>query len=205
MRVDFTCGRLRYRQQHLQGTNELIAKAIGLKKTGPCDVFDTTAGLGREAFLLAALGCEVTLFERNPTIAVLLKEGLAHARTQQELAPIMARMHFFEACAIDYLKQHPLISPSVIYCDPMFPVRAKSALVKKDMQWLQTVVGTDQDCEALIEVSLARAKHRVVVKRPVGSDALIKKPDFAYAGRSHRFDVYILHPATCSKPASCKI
>lgn len=204
MRVDFTDSRLRYRLQHLQGTNELIAKAIGLKKSGPCQVYDTTAGFGKEAFLLAALGCQVTLFERHPATAALLKEGMLNATNLVELAPIIARMQLKEICAIQYLQAHPEEQPDVIYCDPMFPVKTKSAKVKKEMQWLQTVVGTDSDSESLVELCLTRAKHRVVVKRPNSAPWLIKKPDVAYKGRSHRFDVYII-PATCSKPASCKI
>ncbi|MCS5709832.1 class I SAM-dependent methyltransferase [Candidatus Berkiella aquae] len=205
MRVDFADSRLRYRLQHLQGTNELIAKAIGLKKNGPCTVFDTTAGLGKESFLMAALGCEVTLFERNPTVAASLQEGLLQAKNQPDLAPIIARMHFKAMCAIQYLRDNPQVTPAVIYCDPMFPGRTKSALVKKEMQWLQTLVNPDEDSETLIELSLTRATQRVVVKRPVNAPWLIRKPDFDYRGRSHRFDVYILHPAPCSKPASCNI
>jgi len=196
MRVDFTDSRLRYRLQHLQGTNELIAKAIGLKKSGPTDVFDTTAGLGKESFLLAALGCDVTLFERHPEISAKLQEGLMQAADDPELAPIIARMTLIKGCAMEYLRAHPKISPSVIYCDPMFPVKTKSALVKKDMRYLQTVVGFDEDSEQLIELSLARALQRVVVKRPANAPFLIRKPDFDYKGRSHRFDVYIIRPAT---------
>lgn len=195
MRVDFTDSRLRYRLQHLQGTNELIAKAIGLKK-GPTDVFDTTAGLGKESFLLAALGCDVTLFERHPMIVALLKEGLLHAKEDPLLAPIIAKMHLIESCAMAYLRANPDAAPSVIYCDPMFPTKTKSALVKKDMRYLQTVVGFDEDSEELIALSLTRALQRVVVKRPVNAPWLIQKPDFDYKGRSHRFDVYIIRPAT---------
>ncbi len=196
MLVDFTDSRLRYRLQHLQGTNELIAKAIGLKKTGPTDVFDTTAGLGKESFLLAALGCDVTLFERHPEISAMLQEGLQHAAKDPELAPIIAKMRLVQSCAMAYLRAHQDATPSVIYCDPMFPVKTKSALVKKDMRYLQTVVGFDEDSEELIALCLTRALQRVVVKRPVNAPWLIKKPDFDYKGRSHRFDVYIIRPAT---------
>lgn len=196
MRVDFTDSRLRYRLQHLQGTNELIAKAVGLKKNGPTDVFDTTAGLGKESFILAALGCQITLFERHPEIGRLLKEGLENAKTNVEIAPIISRMHLIQECAKIYLQAHPNLTASVIYCDPMFPIKTKSALVKKDMRYLQTVVGFDEDSEELIGLCLTRALQRVVVKRPVNAPWLIRKPDFDYKGRSHRFDVYIIRPAT---------
>lgn len=205
MRVDFTGSRLRYRQQHLQGTNELIAKAVGLKKLGPCSVFDTTAGLGKESFLLAALGCDVTLFERHPVIIALLQQGLVDAKNNVEIAPIIARMQFLPICAITYLRENVQAQPAVIYCDPMFPSKSKSALVKKEMRYLQEIVGPDEDTQELVALSLTRAQHRVVVKRPRNAPWLVRAPDFTYQGRSHRFDVYIIRPATCSKPASCKI
>lgn len=204
MQVDFTDPKLLYRLQHLQGTNELIAKAVGLKK-GPCSLFDTTAGLGKESFLLAALGCEVTLFERHPIINELLNNGLMTAKVHPLLEPIIARMHLMPTCAITYLREHPHVSPAVMYCDPMFPHKTKSALVKKEMQYLQEVVGPDEDADELVALCLERAQHRVVVKRPRLAPWLIRKPDVVYKGRSHRFDVYIMRPATCSKPASCKI
>lgn len=189
--IDFGQGPLRYRFEHLQGRNELIAKAIGWKGDA-LQVFDTTAGLGREAFLLAALGCQVTLFERHTAIATLLKDGLQRATADPSLAPIIERMHLIESCAIEYLQNNSLSSPpDVIYCDPMFETRTKSAAVKKEMQILQSVVGQDNDAEKLVEVSLKFAKKRVVVKRAHTAPELKAKPDLVFKARSHRFDVYI--------------
>ncbi len=193
IQVDFSKGKMRYRYQHLQGRNELIAKAIGWRKGDVFNVFDTTAGLGKEAFLIAALGCHVTLFERNKTISTLLQEGLNRGQNDPLIAPVIARMHLIEACAIEYLQAHPLIErPEVIYCDPMFEPRTKSAAVKKDMQLLQTIVGTDQDAQDLVTLALKFAKKRVVVKRPHYAPALKEKPQFSFTARSHRFEVYLI-------------
>ncbi len=191
-KIDFQQGTLRYRYEHMQGKSELIARAIGWKKGDTLHVVDSTAGLGREAFLLAALGCQVTLFERHPTIAILLKDALDRATKDPDIAPVIKRMTFIESCAIQYLQQNPEVRPDVIYCDPMFPSRHKSALVKKDMQLLQTVVGCDDDGSELVAKSLATARKRVVVKRAISAAPLHENPSITFTARSHRFDVYLL-------------
>lgn len=192
--IDFCAGQMRYRHQHLQGRNELIAKAIGWRKGDVFNVIDTTAGLGREAFLIAALGCQVTLLERNPTISALLKAGLTKGHDQPEAAPVVARMQLIEGCAIEYLRTQVFeTKPEVIYCDPMFEPRTKSAAVKKEMQLLQSVVGFDEDAAELVTLARTIATRRVVVKRAHYAPPIIAKPDLSFKARSHRFDVYLCH------------
>ena len=194
VKVDFSSGRIRYRHQHLQGRNELIAKAIGWKQGNIFQVFDTTAGLGKEAFLIAALGCHVTLFERHPTISTLLKEGLERGASDPDIAPIIARMRLIDCCSLAYLQQVSIQEvPDVIYCDPMFEPRTKSAAVKKDMQLLQSLVGQDMDATELVNCAFNIAKKRVVVKRAHYAPPLKANPDFSFSGRSHRFDIYLKH------------
>ncbi|MFI4938426.1 MAG: class I SAM-dependent methyltransferase [Candidatus Berkiellales bacterium] len=191
--VNFNQGKIRYRQQHLQGRNELIAKAVGWKKDPILHVFDTTAGFGNESFLLAKLGCHVTLFERNPTIGALLQEGLQRGLADPQIAHIIERMTLLQTCAIAYLKENRFLEPpDVIYCDPMFEPRVKSALVKKEMQWLQGIVGHDEDAAELVGLALHVAKKRVVVKRPNYAPPLVAKPQLEFRGRSHRFDVTLI-------------
>jgi 16S rRNA (guanine1516-N2)-methyltransferase len=190
--IDFSKGALRHRFEHLHGTNELITKAIGWKKDLALTVVDATAGLGREAFLMAALGCNVILFERHPTISTLLKDALLRAQSDPHLGEVIARMQLVEGCAIEYLTQKIPQPPDIIYCDPMFEPRIKSAAVKKEMQILQTVVGTDNDAHQLVKVALQTAKKRVVVKRPHIALPLHPNPSYSLKGRSHRFDVYLL-------------
>jgi 16S rRNA (guanine1516-N2)-methyltransferase len=47
----------------------MIAKAVGIQPGIRPFVLDATAGLGRDAFVLATLGCEMVLCERQPIIA----------------------------------------------------------------------------------------------------------------------------------------
>jgi len=191
-KLDFTQGSLLYRHQHCQGRNELIIKAIGWRKNQVLNVFDLTAGLGKDAFIMAAVGCEVLMFERHPVVATRLEKALQQGLQCSAIAPTLKRMKLIQQCAIEYLKtQHIETKPDVIYCDPMFEVRPKTALVKKDLQQLQQLVGFDHDAAHLIELALARASKRVVVKRPNFAPPLLTNPHHSYTGRSHRFDVYI--------------
>ncbi|MGB0184582.1 MAG: class I SAM-dependent methyltransferase, partial [Opitutales bacterium] len=67
IKADFCDAGTRYRLAQ-GGGNEMIAKAVGLKGQSKPTVLDCTAGLGMDAYVLAALGCEVTLLERNPIV-----------------------------------------------------------------------------------------------------------------------------------------
>ncbi len=81
--------------------------------------------------------------------------------------------------------------PQVIYLDPMFPHRDKSALVKKEMRVFRPLVGDDLDAPALLEAALALATHRVVVKRPRKAPIIDgPKPSHGLEGKSSRYDIY---------------
>jgi 16S rRNA (guanine1516-N2)-methyltransferase len=156
-------------------------------------VLDATAGLGRDAFVLAALGCEVTLIERHPLVAALLEDGLRRASADSATAAIAARMRLREGDAIALMRDWSGDAPQVVYLDPMFPPRDKSALVKKEMRVFRPLVGDDGDAPALLTAALSLASHRVVVKRPRKALALSIGgivPGYALEGKSSRFDVY---------------
>ena len=83
--------------------------------------------------------------------------------------------------------------PDVVYVDPMFPLRKKSAKVKKQMQAFHAIVGTDPDADQLLANALIAAKYRVVVKRPTGAGFLAEtKPNYSLEGKSTRYDIYAL-------------
>ena len=148
----------------------MIAKAVGFKGDHCPRVLDVTAGLGGDAFVLASVGCEVALIERVPTVRELLRDALVRAefqgQTDAELAEITARMKLLEFDSIQYLDSLGADAlPEVIYVDPMFPERKKSAAVKKEMQVFHRIVGSDGDADQLFELALRKARNRVVVKR----------------------------------------
>ena len=169
----------------------MIAKAVGLQPGVRPTVVDATAGLGRDAFVLAQLGCQVTLIERNPLIAALLEDGLQRAAADADVAAIVSRMRLLRGDAIALLNTWPDEVPQVVYLDPMFPHRDKSALVKKEMRLFRPVVGDDDDAPALLDAALALATHRVVVKRARKAPAIAgPKPTLVLEGNSSRFDIY---------------
>jgi 16S rRNA (guanine1516-N2)-methyltransferase len=167
-------------------------KAIGAKGALRPTVLDGTAGLGKDAFLLASLGCEVLLLERSKIVHALLQDGLSRARNSNvELAAITGRM---ELLYTDFMKFTASEREfDVVYLDPMFPERKKSAKVKKDMALLQQLLGHESDNAKLLEHARKLAKKRVVVKRAKLSPHISsEKPDIEFKGSSSRFDVYLM-------------
>ncbi len=192
VRAEFVTGKMGYRREHGGGAGQLVAKAVGLQKTrATLHVVDATAGLGQDAFVLASLGCRVTLFERNPVIHALLADGLARAALNLDCAAIVERMRLLEGSSIDWLAQADAEAADIVYLDPMFPHRDKSALVKKEMQVFRTIVGDDEDSGQLLAGALERARYRVVVKRPRKAPAIEGlEPTTRIEGKSSRYDVY---------------
>ncbi|MGN8258124.1 class I SAM-dependent methyltransferase [Pseudomonas sp. SMSB3] len=191
VRVDFVEGQAAHRRQFGGGNGQMIAKAVGIAQGVRPRVLDATAGLGKDAFVLASLGCQMTLIERQPLIAALLEDGLARASEDLEVAPIVARMHLLSGNAIERMRAWEGEPPQVIYLDPMFPHRDKSALVKKEMRVFRPLVGDDLDAPALLEAALALASHRVVVKRPRKAPIIDgPKPSHSLEGKSSRYDIY---------------
>lgn len=175
-----------------QANSQDIIKAIGIKgNLIKPKVLDTTAGQGRDSFILASLGCNITLLERNKVIYLLLKNAIENAKNNDELKNIVKNMTIINQDSIKFLENNNDFF-DVIYLDPMFPKSKKSRLVKKDMQIFREIVGNDLDSSKILESALKSNTKRVVVKRMNKSDFLDnKKPNFSIKGTSIRFDVYI--------------
>jgi 16S rRNA (guanine1516-N2)-methyltransferase len=185
--IDFSAGKTNHRR--INPGKELLAKAVGYKKSAPPSIIDATAGLGRDAFVLASLGCQVTLLERNPLLHALLADAITRAQADFALAPIMANMTLLLA---DAQTQLATLEADVIYLDPMYPHRNKSALVKKEMQILQAINGADTDAGELLTLACKTKAKRVVVKRPKGAEHLNSAlPDAQILGKNTRFDLYL--------------
>jgi len=188
--VDFVDGAVAHRRKFGGGRGQDIAKAIGLKHGFTPHVLDATAGLGRDAFVLASLGCQVTLMERMPVVAALLDDGIERAKLNADVSEIAQRMQLIHASSIENMTLADQID--VIYLDPMYPHREKSAAVKKEMRVFQSLVGEDLDADALLAPALALAKYRVVVKRPSYAPPLNNQtPTTSIKMKKNRFDVYV--------------
>ncbi len=193
VRVDFARGRAAFRRLHGGGRGQMIARAVGLSAgREPPRVLDATAGLGQDAFVLAGLGCRMQLLERSPVVWELLSDGLARARQVPELDEITGRIRLYRGDAGHFIRSVSE-APDVIFLDPMFPHREKSALVKKEMRLFRQLVGDDADAGELLEPSLEKARYRVVVKRPRHAPPLAgRTPNHVLEGKSSRYDLYTL-------------
>jgi 16S rRNA (guanine1516-N2)-methyltransferase len=189
--IDFLSGTMRYRRQNASLRKEMLLRALGLKNKSPKKIVDATAGLARDSFILASLGFEVTLLERSPLIFALIEDAIHRALSQSDVAPIVKRLHLIQTDAINWLQNNA--SPDIIYLDPMFPERKKTALSKLDMRIFHDIVGEDTDAAPLLKIALTCASERVVVKRPRLAPPLANLlPTFSMEGKSNRFDIYLI-------------
>lgn len=175
--------------------SEHIVRACGIKPTYLPYIIDATAGLGQDAYVLARTGCKVLMIERSPYLAALLADALSrlkHVSSHIDLTLLHdSAIHFLtELQAQPTPEQH---YPDIIYLDPMFKPRHKTALVKKEMRLLRDLVGEDDDADELLQIALKCAKKRVVVKRHRKAEPLGQQiADFAIEGKVSRFDVYCI-------------
>ncbi len=196
VRVDFTQGGAAHRRKFGGGSGQMVAKAVGIQGSLRPQVLDATAGLGGDAFVLACLGCEVTLLERSPIVHALLADGLRRAKifaeqADYELLEILQRMQLLAGDSIQYLAQPSLAAAQVIYLDPMFPERQKTAAVKKEMQLFHGLLGVDVDDHALLQAALDKAIFRVAVKRPRLAPPIgDRRVNLVLEGKSCRYDIY---------------
>jgi len=194
--VDFVEGALAHRQQFGGGRGQAIARAIGLKHGNTPSVLDITAGLARDAFVLACMGCKITLVEQSLVLYTLIddgiRRGLANPVSAEVLKNFMNLVYADSILCMEHMDRETM--PDVIYIDPMYPERKKSALVKKDMQILQHLLGKDENAEALLKTALEYAGKRVVVKRPIHAEKVGDiKPSTSISSKKTRYDVYLVN------------
>ncbi|CAL4326635.1 class I SAM-dependent methyltransferase [Buchnera aphidicola] len=191
IKVDFTSKKNNYRCNFFRKKNEILYKAVGIKKSYFPIVLDATAGLGNDAFILAFLGCQVIMIERHPIIAALLQDGLQRGYQDKKIGNwLKKRLHLILNDSFNILNT-PFIQPDVIYLDPMYPLNKKKSLPKKNMQIFRNLIGQDEDAEELLNLAQKKAKKRVVVKRPCYAKSLSQdKLSFIVLGKKHRFDIY---------------
>ena len=208
IRPTFVSGKTQHRQLYGGGRNQPLARALGIGKlagsasthdseSSPAlSVVDATAGFGRDAWVIATLGCQVTLLEREPWLGMLLRQALTEASGMDETSAIAARMQLVTTGAADWFESQPDASTDAVYLDPMYPQQGKKAQAKKEMQLLQSMTTIATRPELLLGAALHIARYRVVVKRPA-SAPLINHPDKA-ANSTHSANTVSQH---CSERA----
>lgn len=198
VRADLTKMIPRLRAANL--SRELVVRAARIrgKQAGEqLRAVDATAGMGEDALLLAAAGFSVTLFERDPVMAALLRDSLARATEVDELAEAVSRMELREEDSIPAMRgmadSTSCGAPDVVLLDPMFPQRHKSAAVKKKLQLIQRLEAPCADEDELLDAALVAHPRKVVIKRPAKGPWLAGvKPSYSLEGKAIRYDVIAL-------------
>jgi 16S rRNA (guanine1516-N2)-methyltransferase len=192
LRIDFVEGAVAHRLRFGGGRGQDLAKAMGLRAGQTPTIIDATAGLGRDAFLLASLGAQVTLIERSEKMHSLLVQAMKRAvREGGQFREIIGRMTLLKGDALDLI---PELSGEAILIDPMHPERKNSALVKQDLRQVREIVGTDDDAADLVQLAIKHARKRVVLKWPAKADALegVQKCTHQIIGKTTRYDVFMV-------------
>lgn len=169
--------------------HEMLAKAVKTDQEN-LKAIDATAGMGEDSLLLAACGYQVTLYEQNPVIAILLKDALRRAKKNTVLKDIVSHMQLVEGDSIEHLNKR-LDPVDVIYLDPMFPGRQKSGLINKKLQLIQKLEPPCSKETALFDAAMAAQPSKIIVKRPLKSPYLDERvPSYSLKGKAIRYDCY---------------
>ena len=190
--IDLGGGSRGYRQARAARSREDLVRALGRLPRGST-ILDASAGLGRDAMVLAAWGFDVVALERHPILAALLADAMERADRDQALQTAIGRIDLQQGNAREWLSRHRRVFDAAVF-DPMFPPRRKDAQVKKEMRVLHRLLGADADTDApeTLASLLAHVRRCVVVKRPLHAPWLGDlKPARSLRGRSTRFDVYL--------------
>lgn len=186
LKGDFTPLLKRVGGGHL--AHEIILKAAKPEKDGRA--VDFTAGLGEDSFILAAAGYRVEMFEHNPITALLLKDALIRAKKDPKLKDIAERMTLSVGDSKELAEKIGYL-PDLIYLDPMFPEKKKSAETKNKMQVLHTIEKPCDDEEEIMKAAFSANPKKIVVKRPPESKFLAGlEPTYSVERKAVRYDVY---------------
>jgi 16S rRNA (guanine1516-N2)-methyltransferase len=177
-----------HRQKNYSLKEEPLAKSLAIKKSDSNKmIWDATAGTGKDLMLIKhfVLGTNTKMiaFERNPLIYLLLFNGLFHAG--------ITEVKLIYADSLDvFAKKAEVAKPDIIYYDPMYPEKKKSALPRKEMQIFKELIGPDLDTQNFLQHFRAIAKDRVVVKRSLMAEMIAPDATASYKGKSTRYDMY---------------
>lgn len=200
IRVTFTEGSLAHRVKFANSYKQPLAKAIGVTNKSKPTVLDITAGLARDAYVLYSLGCSVTMVEASAVLATMIQQAIDYSnQTDNENIINCESFKIVNSDSLTYMQNLNIEVPDVIYMDPMYPERKKSALVKKDMQILHKLIGppSDELNRNLLNQALQLARQRVVIKRPENASEIDgPPPTLKFSSKKTRYDVYVIKALT---------
>jgi 16S rRNA (guanine1516-N2)-methyltransferase len=178
MSFDFNADLNYHLKQNYALSKEPLAKAVGLVGFSGKTIWDTTCGTGKDSLLLTHFKASLTSFERHPAVFLLLLDA-------KRRSPVNFDITFGDVRFLALPTK-----PQVIYYDPMYPEKKKSALARKEMRIFKEVVGEDLDSLEFLNWAMTMASERVVVKRSLSAPPIKENPTASYKGKSTRYDMY---------------
>lgn len=183
--VDFLTPRLRARVSRSRLRSEMLIRALDLdgqqlSNNSQPVVWDTTAGLGTDCFLIAAAGADVIAFEREPFLVSLVQD--AFDRVNRHGALLLNARLVNMSFPTDRLGLQSLVerfgAPDRIYFDPMFAAAAtrSKSLPKKGIQVLRELTQSESieglkgrlgDLVRSLSSLLPNNRVHIIVKQPM--------------------------------------
>ena len=185
-KIDFNSGTTLWRTNRVEH-EKLIKKALG-KHEAPLNILDCTAGMLQDSLLFLSLGHKVTAVEQSKILFHLLSDAINRSNDQK----IFKALTLINANACSYISKGQKFD--VIYFDPMYPTRKKSALGSGQLEYLARILAIEsiendstQDFEFLSSLPI----KKMIVKRPIKAEPFSKKINYQVLGKTTRFDIYI--------------
>ena len=131
-------------------------------------ILDCTGGFARDAAILASLGNNVTLIERNPLIMSLLVDAREKIKNDG-IRYIFSRIKNRFGNCIDFIRRTDMHF-DYIYFDFMFNIN-KSALPSKNEQFLRKIVKNDVNENVdIIHETIQRVRSKIIIKEHISSN-----------------------------------
>ena len=137
-------------------------------KAKNCSILDCTGGFARDAAVLASLGNNVTLIDRNPLIMSLLVDAREKIKSD-DIRYIFSRIKIRFGNCIEFIRNTSKHF-EYIYFDFMFNIN-KSALPSKNEQFLREIVKNDiNENVDIIHETIQRVKSKIIIKEHISSN-----------------------------------
>ncbi len=161
-------------------------------------------GWGAMPLCWLRVGCRVRMLERNPVVAALLDDGLARGYADVEIGGwLQERLQLIHASSLTALTDITP-RPQVVYLDPMFPHKQKSALVKKRCasfsRWWDRDHADGSTGACTLAGDQTRSSANLHYAPPLAN---VATPN-AVVTKGHRFDIYAGTPSVDVPPSYCR-
>ncbi len=157
------------------------------KKVGS-SILDCTAGFGRDGYILASLGFNVTMIEENIIVALLLRNGIKRSTRQMQM---QNNLSFLYGDSYEYLKGFDGLF-DYIYIDFMFEKIKKKTLSSKNDETLKMLVNDKTDRVRLLEIAKEKCRYKVIVKGSKNLNSITDiNPDYSIKTKLVRYDIFL--------------